>query len=202
MLSEALDFCDSPFGKLVIKANENGITAVQFASTLTATVAHKATPSPLTKRATAQLESYFKGKLKRFDLPLAVSGTSFQMRVWRALQTICYGETASYSDIAQLINAPKAVRAVGAANGKNPLAIVVPCHRVVGKNGTLTGYVGGLTRKQQLLALEQPSAAIELTAYELDFAHRAELEPMLPQHETQLQPQDATNWYRKHQKKQ
>jgi methylated-DNA-[protein]-cysteine S-methyltransferase len=103
----------------------------------------------------AQLDAYFDGKRRSFDLALAPRGTEFQRRVWRALASIPYGTTTTYADIARSIGRPKAVRAVGAANGKNPLSIVVPCHRVVGKDGTLTGYAGGLSRKRRLLELER-----------------------------------------------
>ena len=101
-----------------------------------------------------QLDAYFAGRLRTFEFPMELSGTAFQSQVWRALQTIPYGETASYGDIASMIGKPSACRAVGLANGRNPIAIVVPCHRVIGKSGSLTGYGGGLSRKQQLLALE------------------------------------------------
>lgn len=102
-----------------------------------------------------QLEEYFAGKRKIFNVPFAFqTGTKFQRSVWQALQTIHYGETQNYSDIAQNIGNPKAVRAVGLANGKNPLCIIIPCHRVIGKNGTLTGYAGGIDAKKWLLAHE------------------------------------------------
>jgi len=107
------------------------------------------------KEARKQLAAYFKGDLKTFDLPLAPQGTDFQTKVWTALRTIPFGKTASYGDIANKIGAPQAMRAVGAANGRNPIAIIVPCHRVIGANGSLTGFGGGMERKQFLLALEQ-----------------------------------------------
>ncbi|WP_426010013.1 methylated-DNA--[protein]-cysteine S-methyltransferase [Aeromonas salmonicida] len=102
----------------------------------------------------AEFAAYFAGRLQRFTLPLAAHGTAFQQAVWQALCDIPYGETRSYGDIARTIGKPAAVRAVGAANGRNPLSIIVPCHRVIGQNGSLTGYAGGLPIKQQLLALE------------------------------------------------
>jgi methylated-DNA-[protein]-cysteine S-methyltransferase len=101
-----------------------------------------------------QLEGYFAGKRRTFELELAPRGTEFQRRVWQALAQIPYGETTTYAAIAAAIGKPKAVRAVGAANGKNPLSIVVPCHRVIGRDGTLTGYAGGLPSKRRLLELE------------------------------------------------
>jgi methylated-DNA-[protein]-cysteine S-methyltransferase len=102
-----------------------------------------------------QLEAYFARKLRVFDLPLRPEGTAFQKKVWRALTTIPYGETVSYGEIARRIQQPTASRAVGAANGRNPLPIIVPCHRVIGADGSLTGFGGGLPIKQRLLALEQ-----------------------------------------------
>jgi methylated-DNA-[protein]-cysteine S-methyltransferase len=105
----------------------------------------------------AQLDGYFAGHRTVFDLPLAPAGTPFQRSVWTALCDVRYGETASYAQIAQRVGSPAAVRAVGAANGRNPIAIVIPCHRIIGSNGTLTGYAGGLDRKRRLLALEAPA---------------------------------------------
>ena len=105
--------------------------------------------------AVAQLEDYFAGQLTSFDLELELIGTAFQRRVWTALQTIPYGETASYGQIAEQIGSPGAARAVGLANGHNPISIIVPCHRVIGSNGSLTGYGGGLDRKRALLDLER-----------------------------------------------
>ena len=107
-----------------------------------------------------QLNEYFAGKRKIFSLPLAPTGTEFQKEVWQALSTIPFGETRSYADIARQINQPKAVRAVGAANGKNPLSIVAPCHRVIGANGKLTGFAGGLETKAFLLKLESGNGAL------------------------------------------
>ena len=106
------------------------------------------------REAFGQLSDYFDGKLKKFDLPLKPEGTPFQLKVWEALRTIPYGETRSYGDIARQIGNPKACRAVGMGNYNNPIAIVVPCHRVIGTNGSLTGYAGGLPIKRQLLELE------------------------------------------------
>ncbi len=111
--------------------------------------------SPLLREAVRQVRDYFAGELKEFHLPLEMAGTEFQKRVWNSLLEIPYGETRSYSQIAQAIGAPMAVRAVGAANGENPIAIVVPCHRVIGANGKLTGYGGGLDLKRRLLDMEQ-----------------------------------------------
>jgi methylated-DNA-[protein]-cysteine S-methyltransferase len=109
---------------------------------------------PLLREAVRQLRAYFAGELRRFTLPLDLQGTAFQLRVWRELETISYGNCRSYAQIAAAIGAPRAVRAVGAANGANPVAIIVPCHRVIGSSGRLTGYGGGLPLKQRLLELE------------------------------------------------
>jgi methylated-DNA-[protein]-cysteine S-methyltransferase len=108
--------------------------------------------------AVDQLEAYFAGELTDFNLELDLQGTGFQQRVWKALLTIPYGETRSYGEIAEQIGAPGSARAVGLANGRNPIAIVVPCHRVIGASGSLTGYGGGLERKQTLLELEKRAA--------------------------------------------
>jgi methylated-DNA-[protein]-cysteine S-methyltransferase len=104
--------------------------------------------------AREQLSAYFAGELTSFDLPLAPRGTPFQLRVWRALREIPFGETISYAELARRIGSPRAVRAVGGANGRNPIAIVVPCHRVIGADGSLTGFGGGMERKRILLELE------------------------------------------------
>ena len=106
------------------------------------------------REAVRQLNAYFGGKLRDFDLPLAPSGTAFQLKVWRTLQTIPYGETWSYGKLARRIQRPDAPRAVGAANGQNPIPVIIPCHRVIGADGSLTGFGGGLPIKQKLLALE------------------------------------------------
>jgi len=102
----------------------------------------------------AQLEEYFRGKRQAFDIPLHLKGTEFQVAVWNALLEIPYGDTITYAELARRIGRPSAIRAVGAANGANPIPVIVPCHRVIGSNGTLTGYGGGIERKQWLLALE------------------------------------------------
>ena len=112
--------------------------------------------------AAEQLEEYFAGERTEFDLDLELAGTDFQRRVWAALQTIPYGETRSYGDIAEQIGKPGAFRAVGLANGRNPIGIIVPCHRVIGASGSLTGYGGGLDRKKLLLDLEQERSAPRL----------------------------------------
>ena len=146
---------ETPLGPLWITASSAGLTAVSFDPLPTA----KSDDDPvLVARAAEQLAQYFAGEREQFDLPLAAQGTAFQHSVWRALTTLGFGEMVSYRHIAEKINNEKAVRAVGAANGRNPIAIIVPCHRVIGANGTLTGYAGGLDRKQWLLAHEQRGA--------------------------------------------
>jgi methylated-DNA-[protein]-cysteine S-methyltransferase len=114
---------------------------------------------PVFEKTKQQLTSYFKGELTKFDLPLKASGTEFQRTVWRELTKIPYGETINYGQLAARIGNPNAQRAVGLANGRNPIGIVVPCHRVIGANGTLTGYGGGLPRKKTLLELESKVAS-------------------------------------------
>ena len=111
-------------------------------------------PSDVTQRAYAQLDEYFAGERREFTLPLMFAGTEFQMKVWNALLSVPYGETRSYAWLAEKINNPKAVRAVGLANGSNSISIFAPCHRIIGANGTLTGYGGGLSAKHFLLHLE------------------------------------------------
>lgn len=146
-----IDHLQSEHGWLEITCSEHALQSVFF-------VQHKqpATPNALSRETRQQLAAYFAGKLTRFDLPLNATGTAFQQQVWAALCDIPYGETRSYGQLANAINKPKAVRAVGAANGRNPISIIVPCHRVIGANGTLTGYAGGLSRKAWLLELEKP----------------------------------------------
>jgi methylated-DNA-[protein]-cysteine S-methyltransferase len=112
--------------------------------------------------AEAQLEAYFAGELTEFDVPLAPAGSGFQLAVWAALTRIPYGETASYGEIAAEVGRPDAVRAVGSTNGRNPIAVIIPCHRVIGADGTLVGYGGGLPRKRLLLELEAAHAAPRL----------------------------------------
>ena len=143
---------DSPIGALRLVSNGEAITAIEFQDQHGNNGVERS-DAALTACA-AQLQEYFAGQRQRFDLPLAPGGTAFQNQVWQALRAIPFGELRTYGDIADNIGNRKAVRAVGAANGKNPIPIVVPCHRVIGSNGTLTGFAGGLNTKQQLLELE------------------------------------------------
>lgn len=153
-----LFFYETPVGILEIEENGSGITKVHFSSeeernSLKEKPELKETA--LIKKAAKQLKEYFAGKRKLFELPLEPEGTEFQKKVWDALLKIPYGETRSYGQIAEQIGNKKASRAVGMANNKNPIAIIVPCHRVVGANGSLTGYAGGLNIKGILLNLEK-----------------------------------------------
>jgi methylated-DNA-[protein]-cysteine S-methyltransferase len=152
---------ETKVGLLHINANDSAVTYIGFfddtrypektqAANATSTQANA-----ISRLAAKQLNEYFKGQRRHFDLPLAPKGTDFQQSIWQKLLDVQYGQTASYLDIAMAIDKPKACRAVGAANGKNPISIVIPCHRIVGSNGTLTGYAGGLSRKSFLLSLEQ-----------------------------------------------
>ena len=150
------EYLPTTSGLLKICANEQSISAITFVMQEDA----PAIGNAVTKEAKQQLSEYFDQQRKAFDLPLAPVGTQFQQNVWQQLCAIPYGETCSYADIAKQLNNPNAVRAVGSANGKNPISIVVPCHRVIGANGTLTGYAGGLTRKAALLTLENPNFTV------------------------------------------
>jgi methylated-DNA-[protein]-cysteine S-methyltransferase len=142
---------------LRVTASPTGIETLELNPTADAACARD-DGYPLIREAMRQLEAYFAGELVEFDLPLAMTGTEFQKCVWRALVDIPYGATRSYGELARGIGKPAAVRAVGAANGRNPIAIVVPCHRVIGSNGKLVGYGGGLPMKQMLLELERQNA--------------------------------------------
>jgi methylated-DNA-[protein]-cysteine S-methyltransferase len=146
----------TPVGRLLITGDKNGLRGISFLSGLhPAAVLESWEPAEEPFReAVAQLAAYFAGRLRRFDLALAPEGTPFQRDVWSALTEIPYGETVSYSELARRIGRPAATRAVGAANGKNPLPIVIPCHRVIGANGSLTGFGGGISIKRRLLDLE------------------------------------------------
>ena len=151
----------SPVGELTLVASDAGLAAVLWPDDRPGRVAlDPATPTPdhpVLHEAERQLSAYFAGSLTRFTLPLDPRGTAFQKRVWAALLTIPFGETRSYADIAQQLGRPAATRAVGAANGRNPISIVAPCHRVIGSNGALTGFAGGLAAKRLLLDLERQS---------------------------------------------
>lgn len=140
----------SPIGLIEIQASETGITQIHFVDEESDVVVNS-----LTTRCKQQLEEYFAGKRQEFDLPLDAEGSGFQHLIWQQLCKIPYGETKTYGEIAAMANNPQAARAVGAANGKNPLFILVPCHRVIGSDGSLTGYAGGTDRKAWLLDMEK-----------------------------------------------
>jgi len=161
---------ESPVGRLLLAADETGLRKVLFGGEPAAHWREDAVredavrenparenPAPLAETV-RQLRAYFAGELREFDLPLAPQGTPFQLRVWRELRNIPYGQTISYGELARRVGSPKGSRAVGLANGANPISIVVPCHRVIGNNGKLTGYGGGLENKARLLALERGHA--------------------------------------------
>jgi methylated-DNA-[protein]-cysteine S-methyltransferase len=154
---EAVLLLDAPIGPVVVTGTQGGVTGIYTAAHRRAAGA-RATPGPTlpTLREVArQLEAYFARKSTTFDLALAPQGTPFQRDVWRALTRIPFGETTTYAALAIGLGRPSAVRAVAAANAKNPISIVVPCHRVIGKDGTLRGYAGGLACKEWLLAFER-----------------------------------------------
>ena len=140
---------ETPVGRLWLATADGGLGSIAFHGPPGAT-----SGDALLRDAEEQLSAYFAGELRRFDLPLSPRGTEFQRRVWDAVAAVPYGTTTTYSRLAAAIGSPRATRAVGAANGRNPLPIVVPCHRVIGASGALTGYGGGLNVKRALLALE------------------------------------------------
>jgi methylated-DNA-[protein]-cysteine S-methyltransferase len=144
---------DGAIIRVLFSQKSKGYTNTQFISEITD--AYKVKETPLIKKAAKQLEEYFNGKRKTFNLPIAPQGTEFQLKVWQALLKIPYGETRSYGEIGISIGNPKAYRAVGMANNRNPIVIIIPCHRVIGSKGDLTGFGGGLELKRKLLELEQ-----------------------------------------------
>ena len=151
---ERLSFVPSPIGLLGLAEESGRLTRLFFARERIGRE-DSADESPLLRRVAAQLDEYFKGERSSFDLPLAPRGTDFQRAVWDALLAIPYGETTSYKAVAERVGNPAACRAVGMANNRNPIAVIIPCHRVVGSNGSLTGYAAGLPAKQLLLDLER-----------------------------------------------
>ena len=155
---------DTPLGKLLATAEDGRLTGLYFdgkphAPTPSAGWKEEGTAKPFAACA-RQVDEYLAGKRKAFDLPLAPTGTAFQQRVWQEIARIPFGETITYTELARRAGAPGSARAAGAATGRNPLSIVVPCHRVVGSAGALTGYAGGIERKARLLALETGRAAL------------------------------------------
>lgn len=150
-------YLNSPIGWLLLTANEKALERIDFSEEPGTT----ATRSEILQEAVRQLGEYFTGSRQTFDLPLHLRGTPFQQQVWSALLQVPYGQTASYKDIAQAIGNPKAVRAVGLANGRNPIPIIVPCHRIIGANGQLVGYSSGLWRKEWLLKHERSNGSMQ-----------------------------------------
>lgn len=149
------DFChvyDTAIGKMTIASDGKAITAVAFGARPGLAPAGR---TELTDRAFSELEEYLAGKRRDFSVPLSPRGTAFQRRVWDALRAIPYGETRSYKQIAESVGSPAACRAVGLANNRNPIAVLIPCHRVIGSDGSLVGYGGGLELKRRLLGLER-----------------------------------------------
>lgn len=146
-------YYETKIGKIGIVENGTAITRVDFGEIIPRDV--ELTETDLLKKANEELQEYFDGKRKLFDIPLAPQGTEFQQKVWKVLQEIPYGKTYSYKDVAIKVGNEKASRAVGMANNKNPIAIFIPCHRVIGANGKLVGYAGGLDVKEMLLAMEK-----------------------------------------------
>ncbi|MBS9803846.1 methylated-DNA--[protein]-cysteine S-methyltransferase [Bacillus toyonensis] len=142
-------YYESELGLLEIKANQEGITSVIFVDER-----QEENKNEIIEQCINELDEYFKGKRKEFTVPLSAEGTAFQKNVWDALYTIPYGVSTSYLDIAEKVGNTKAVRAIGGANSRNPISIIVPCHRVIGKSGKLVGYAGGLWRKEWLLKHE------------------------------------------------
>ncbi len=143
------DYVKSPIGNIEVIANDQYLLSIYFVKRVKSKRANT-----ITNRTCRQLQEYFSGKRRIFDLPLYMKGTRFQQSVWKALTKINYGETCSYADVAKKIKNPKAVRAVGSANGKNPISIVVPCHRVIASDGSLAGYASGTNKKAWLLKHE------------------------------------------------
>lgn len=149
----------TPVGNLLLAGDDSGLRHVSFSKSHFSSPTVEPKPDweqneKKLREPIRQLRAYFAGRLQQFDLPLAAEGTEFQMRVWKALCRVPYGRTASYGEIARTVGNPAASRAVGLANGRNPIAIVVPCHRIIGSNGRMVGYGGGLDYKQLLLRLE------------------------------------------------
>jgi methylated-DNA-[protein]-cysteine S-methyltransferase len=150
---------DGPVGELLLTSDGAALTRLLFAP-FAVDPSWSEQPCKVLEQATTQLSDYFAGKRTDFDLPLEPAGTPFQQTVWRALREIPYAETINYGQLATRVGNPNAARAVGLANGRNPISIVVPCHRVIGANGSLTGYGGGLDRKRTLLDLERRTAGV------------------------------------------
>ncbi|WP_407521108.1 methylated-DNA--[protein]-cysteine S-methyltransferase [Lacibacter sp. MH-610] len=149
---EDVAYYQSPLGIILLKANKEAITIVSFQDAEPASIVYS--NSSLLQNAVQQLDEYFRGTRRHFELPLAPAGTDFQQSVWKELVQLSFGTTITYLQLAKRLGNVKSIRAAASANGKNPLAIIIPCHRVIGADGKLTGYAGGLHRKQWLLEHE------------------------------------------------
>ena len=160
MAHNYITYLQTPIGQIKITANDKAVTSVHFVKKGEKVKSGK--PNTVTRQCKKQLKEYFAGRRKKFELPLELEGTEFQKQVWTELLNIPFGKTASYGEIAKRIKNEKAVRAVGGANNKNKIAIVIPCHRVIGADGNLTGYAGGMWRKEWLLKHEAEYSGKEM----------------------------------------
>ena len=158
------DYYESPLGRMMLVANDDGLTGVYFIGQkhyLRPESGWRKDPAnKALRKAKKELGEYFARKRKRFDLPLAPEGSAFQHAVWQAIAGVPFGETISYAELARRAGYPKGARAAGAATGRNPIGIIVPCHRIMGSDGSLTGYAGGLEKKRALLALESGAGSL------------------------------------------
>jgi methylated-DNA-[protein]-cysteine S-methyltransferase len=161
---------DSPIGPLTLASNGSALIQCEFEGGKYPLPQYELGSDKIIDQACRELDLYFAGKLRAFKVKVAPHGTEFQRKAWAALQTIPYGETRSYAQQAKAIGSPKATRAIGAANGRNPIPVIIPCHRVIGANGSLTGFGGGVERKQILLELEQGGNLLASAAADLKFA--------------------------------
>lgn len=169
----AIQRIDSPIGGLEIIADANGIIAINFDAVVEQLDSSSdSTGNQHTQQCVSELVEYFAGTRQQFSVPLNPQGTAFQLSVWQALQAIPYGQTCSYLDIAQAIGNPKSVRAVGGANGRNPIPIIIPCHRVIGRDGSLVGFSGGMNKKITLLTIEKAQCLASMANSQPDlFSH-------------------------------
>ena len=162
------DLYESPYGRMLLVADEEGVSGVYFDGQKyfpqVASQWRRDAQHATLRQAKRELVEYFGGERQRFNVALAPEGTPFQRSVWKAISSVGFGETKSYGELARRAGCPGSARAAGAATGRNPIGIIVPCHRIVGSNGSLTGYAGGLDRKRALLALEAGTTELVLTA--------------------------------------
>jgi methylated-DNA-[protein]-cysteine S-methyltransferase len=149
---------ETPLGVLSLSANDSALSAIHFGP-----LEHPVCPNGILENSSLQLSEYFAGKRKKFQIPLQIAGTPFQYQVWQTLREIPYGQLISYAQLAQRLGNLSAIRAVATANGKNPIPIIVPCHRVIGSDGSLTGYSGGLDNKRFLIDLEAQTSGTTLS---------------------------------------